>query len=80
MTETDSTPSLGSIPSDEQMKAYEEASIEVVKIGKQKEQNELAITKLQERIEKLESDHAKKMATLMEDQEREIAKTVKDSS
>ena len=79
MTETDSTPSLGSIPSDEQMKAYEEASIEVVKIGKQKEQNELAITKLQEKIEKLESDHAKKMATLMEDQERETAKTVKDS-
>ena len=79
MTEKDSTPSLGSIPSDEQMKAYEEASQEVVKIGKQKEQNDEAIKKLQERIEKLESDHAKKMATLMEDQEREIAKTVKDS-
>ena len=35
--------------------------------------------KLQDKIEKLESDHAQKLATMMEDQEREIAKTVKDS-
>ena len=51
----------------------------MVKIGKQKEQNDEAIKKLQDKIEKLESDHAQKLATMMEDQEREIAKTVKDS-